>query len=225
MTARPLFLAMLATAAGLALLSLAAPRLQAALAYLPVDTALNRYVREGEIPSAQLVALRARARAAISHHAHYRYFDGLSQLNYLQALDAAGKPWLQRPALHRSLDAALEAVARAPARPRTWLRIARARAALGEAPGAVVDALTLSILTGRVEPTLLLPRLELGLLYADALDEESRALLSDQALLAWRTQERAFRRALDEGRLDLSRLESVLGNRSGTIVRALEHPG
>jgi hypothetical protein len=225
MTVRPLILAMLATAAALALLSLAAPRLQAALAYLPVDTALNRYFREHEIPGDQLTALRARAGAAIAHHDHYRYFDGLSQLNYLQALDEAGKPWLQRPALYRSLDAGLEAVARAPAKPRTWLRIARARAALGWSPDSVVDALSLSILTGRYEPTLLLPRLELGLRYADTLDEDSRVLLSDQALLAWRTQERAFRRALDEGRLDLSRLESVLGNRSDTIVRALENPG
>jgi hypothetical protein len=206
-------------------LSLAAPRLQATLAYLPVDTALTRYFREGQIPSAQLTPLRARAETAIAHHPHYRYYDGLSQLNYLQALDAAGKPWLQRPALIRSLDAGLEAVARAPAKPRTWLRVARTRAALGETPSSVVDALSLSILTGRVEPTLLLPRLELGLIYAGALDEESRALLSDQALLAWRTQERAFRRALDEGRLDLSRLESVLGSRSETIVDALENPG
>ena len=225
MKARPLILAMLATTAALALLTLAAPRLQAALAYLPVDTALNRYFREGEIPSAQLAALRARAEAAIGHHPHYRYSDGLSQLNYLQALDVADRPWLRRPALNRSLDAGLEAVARAPAKPRAWLRVARARAALGEEPTQVVDALTLSILTGRVEPTLLLPRLELGLLYAEALDEEARALVSDQALLAWRTQERAFRRALDEGRLDLSRIESVLGRRSDTIVRALENPG
>jgi hypothetical protein len=225
MTARSLFLAMLAIAAALALLGLAAPRLQATLVYLPVDTALDRYFRENVIPGAQLAALRARAEAAIAHHPHYRYFDGLSQLNYLEALHAADKPWLRRPALNRSLDAGLEAVARAPAKPRTWLRIARIRAALGSSPAAVVDALTLSILTGRFEPTLLLPRLELGLLYAGVLDEESRALLSDQALLAWRTQERAFRRALDEGRLDLSRLESVLGNRSDTIVRALENPG
>jgi hypothetical protein len=214
-----------AVTAAVALLTLGLPRLQATLAYLPVDTALARYFREGEVPPGQLVALRTRAETAIGHHPHYRYYDGLSQLNYLQALDAAGKPWLQRPALARSLDAGLEAVARAPAKPRTWLRIARARAALGEEATAVAEALTMSILTGRVEPTLLLPRVELGFQVAHALDEEGRALLSDQTLLAWRVQERAFRRALREGRLDLSRIESVLGTRSDTIVRALENPG
>lgn len=218
-------MAAVAVAAGLGVLTLAIPRLQATLAFLPVDTALARYFREGEIPSAQLAPLRARAESALAHQPHYRYYDGLSLLNYLQALDVAGRPWLQRPALNRSLEAGLEAVARAPAKPRTWLRIARARAALGQEATAVADALEMSILTGRVEPTLLLPRLELGFRYAEALDEEARALLSDQTLLAWRLQERAFRRALDDGRLDLSRIQSVLGNRSDTIVRALENPG
>ncbi len=63
--------------------------------------------------------------------------------------------------------------------------------------------------------------------YADwqrALDayENAKAALDNAATpedLAWVT------RALDDGRLDLSRLESVLGNRSDTIMRALENPG
>lgn len=216
---RALALAVLAVAAGL--LALALPRLQASLAFLPVDTALKRYARNGDIPSAQLDALQARAAQALALHPHYRYHDALSLLNYLEAIDERGKPWLQRPALRRSVDAGLAATARAPAMPRTWLRIARARSVLGEDPAAIAAALELSILAGRVEPPLLLPRLELGYAHLERLGTDTVALLRDQTLLAWRVNERGFRRALRDGRLDLSRIESVIGNRDVTIIEAM----
>jgi len=198
------------------------PRLQAGIHYLPVDTAVKRYFRSGELPSAQLDALATRAREAIALHPHYRYWDGLSFVNYLQAVDPITPPWLRRPALHRSMIAGLEAVRRAPAKPRTWLRIAQARAALGTDETAIAGALKMSILTGRVEPTLLLPRLELGYAHLDLLDDETVALLRDQTLLGWRVNERGFRRAVREGRLDVSRLESVLGENGKVILAALE---
>lgn len=198
------------------------PRLQASLHYLPVDTAINRYFDSGELPSAQLPALARRAEEAIARYPHYRYYDGLSFIEYLRAIDLAGKPWLQRPALNRSVTAGLEALRRAPAKPRTWLRVARARAALDQGEGQVASALKMSILTGRVEPTLLLPRLELGYAYLEQLDAETVNLLRDQTLLAWRVDERAFRRSLEAGRLDLSRVKSVIGNNEDAIVREME---
>ncbi|MEM1411525.1 MAG: hypothetical protein AAGH19_04130 [Pseudomonadota bacterium] len=213
--------ALAAIVLALGLLTLALPRVQASLIYLPVDTAISRYFRERTVPSAQLDALRAQARAAIERHPHYRYYEGLSLLNYLQAIDLVEKPWLQRPALVRAERAGLETVRRAPARPGTWLRIARARAALGRPPETVAEPLEMSILAGRVEPSLLLPRLELGYAHVDYFDAETRSLLRDQTLLAWRTQERAFRRALNADRLDLSRIESVLGSQNTTILREM----
>ncbi len=103
--------------------------------------------------------------------------------------------------------------------------MARARAALGHDGLAVAGALKMSFLTGRVEPTLVLPRLELGYVYLGHLDTEGRALLRDQTLLGWRMDERAFRRSLREGRLDLDRIEAVLGAESAPIIAALESQG
>ena len=219
---------MLASAVGavaLGVLALAGPRLQASLTYLPVDTAINRYFREREVPSAQLDALRAQARAAIELHPHYRYLDGLSLLNYLQAIDLQGKPWLQRPALVRSERAALEALGKAPAKPRTWLRVANVRAARGDDVSAIAGPLELSVLSGRVEPTLLLPRLELGYRYEAQFDEETLDLLRDQTVLAWRINERAVRAAMASGRLDGSQVKSVLESSHPAVVREMESKG
>lgn len=212
-------------ALAIGLLSLVAPRLQASLLYLPVDTAINRYFTERTVPSAQLDALRAQTRQAIAHHPHYRYHDGLSLLNYLQAIDLGNKPWLQRPALVRSEQAALKAVQGAPAKPRTWLRIARTRAALGRDEATIAEPLAMSILSGRVEPTLVLPRIELGYRYVEHFDEETLGLLRDQTLLAWRSNERGVRRALRDGRLDYSRVKYVLGSSNESIAREMEPEG
>ncbi len=64
----------------------AGPGLAAAAAsvhYLPVDTALKRYFKTGELPVAQLEALRRQAEESIRRYPHYRYHDGLSLVNYL----------------------------------------------------------------------------------------------------------------------------------------------
>ena len=57
----------------------------------------------------------------------------------------------------------------APAQPRTWLRIAQARSWLRYPPEQVIDALKMAIFTGRVEPSMLLTRLALGLAFQGAL--------------------------------------------------------
>lgn len=218
-SARALALAVLLL--GGLLLAAAWPRLQAGVHYLPVDTAIKRYFNSGEIPTAQLAALRERARESIALYDHYRYHDGLSLLNYLQAIDPETAPWLQRPALHRSMSAGLEAVRQAPGKPRTWLRIAHTRAALGMGEAEVVAPLKMSIYTGRVEPTLLVPRLELAYAYLDLLDEETLGLLRDQTLLGWRVSQRDFQRALRAGRLDVLRIESVIGSHRQEILTAM----
>lgn len=186
------------------------PRLQASLAYLPVDTALGRYFETRVIPGAQLDGLAGRAEAAIARHDHHRYWDGLSQLLYLKGLERDTPVWLREPALYQSLEAALTAVRRAPAQPSVWLRIALLRAALGQPADAVVPPLKMSMLTGRVEPTLLLPRLELAYRFLPWLDAEARDLLRDQTRLAWRISEPLLRDSLASGRLSRDQLADWL---------------
>lgn len=204
------------------LLSLAWPRLQAGVHYLPVDTAIKRYYASGELPVSQLPALAARASEAAALQPHYRYFDGLSFIYYLQALDVSASRAVRLDALQRSLAAAGEAVQRAPAKPASWLRMAMVRSALGQGTAAVVPPLKMSILTGRVEPTLLLPRLELGLRYRGALDAETIALLRDQAVLTWRVDPRSVTRAVKAQRLDLEQVKLLLGAGHAGLIAELE---
>ena len=149
-------------ATALILLSLSYPRLRASLRYLPVDTAISKYWETREINVGQLDALIERTREAIALHDHYRYWGGLSELQTLSGQDMAKPYWQRRQILEQSILSAGEVVKRAPARPRIWLRIARIKAFLGYPQDEVIQAWKMSVLTGRVEPTLMLARLELG---------------------------------------------------------------
>lgn len=222
----PLFrrlLAMGVLAFAAALVWLAWPRLHASVLYLPVDTALARFQATREMPAAQIEGLLGRVGEVAAIHPHYRYLDGASRLHYLRAREPATAPWLREPALHQAVLAAEASLRRAPAQPYAWLRIAQARAARGGgAPESVVAPLKMSVFTGRVEPTLLLQRVELGYAYLPQLDAEARALLRDQTVLAWRVDERGFRARLAAGAIAGARLREVLGETQPAILDALE---
>ena len=69
----------------------------------------------------------------------------------------------------------------------------------------------MAVYTGRVDPSLFMARLELGMAYLAQMDEEGISLMRDQALLAWQLQPRAISRALKSGSLPLTSIESLLG--------------
>lgn len=207
---------------GLMVLAMAWPRLQASVHYLPVDSAIKRYYSSGEIPSVQLPALIERTEQSILRYRHYRYLDGLSFLLYLQAADTSNPRDLRWSALKASLQAAEAAVQKAPAKPATWLRIARVRSILGQGDQSVVPPLKMSILSGRVEPRLLMPRIELGLGYLQALDEESLSLLRDQLLLVWQVSPRSLVNALKQERIALEQVEWLLGARGAGMLTELK---
>lgn len=198
------------------------PRLQAAWVYQPVDSAIARYFESNTIPVAQLEALAARATQAISLQDHYRYHDGLSFIRYLQALDAPPGAPGQREALALSLASAREVLRQAPANPATWLRAAQIEAVMGAPASAVVDDLAMSMLTGRVEPTLLLPRLELAYRYLAFLDDEGQALLLDQTALAWTVRRGSLARSLRDGRLDAATMSGFIGRSRPGLYTEME---
>ena len=158
------------------LLALSWPRLQASLSYLPVDTAISNYWKSGEFDATQLNGLIERAMQSIRHHDHYRYWEGLSELHILNGLNMEQSFWKRRQALEKSIAAAQEAIRRAPSKPRNWLSMARAKTILAYPADTVIPALKMSILTGRVEPPLMMTRLELGLNYLPELDDEGMQL-------------------------------------------------
>jgi hypothetical protein len=200
------------------LLYLAYPRLHAALVYLPVDTAINRYYDTGEVQAAQLEGLQQRARAAIEIQPHHRYHDGLSLLYHLEAADPKNPLFQRRAAFESSILAAEASLALAPAQPRTWLRVAQARSWLRYPPEQVIDALKMAIFTGRVEPSMLLTRLALGLAYVPRMDGEGRAMMRDQVLLAWELQPREVTRALRAGELRPAGFETLLAGAHQAVL-------
>jgi len=203
-------LGLLTLACASVLLVLAWPRLKAAWVYLPVDTAIARYFATRDIPTEQLEPLMRRAQDSLGILDHYRYWEGLSLLHYLRAQDPETPEWERRPELRRALRTASETVRRAPANPRAWLRMARIQAVVGASEDRVLPPLRMSILTGRVEPSLLLARLELGYRYRARLDADTAALLRDQTVLAWRVSPAELTRAIHEGRVDFERIRALL---------------
>ncbi len=216
------FLISVVAVSAIVLLSLSWPRLQASLRYLPVDTALSKYRESGTIKPEQLDALLERAGEAIALHDHYRYWDGLSELEVLGGGDMARPYWQRRQMLEQSISSAGEVVRRAPARPRAWLRIARLREFLGYSHDQIIPAWKMSVLTGRVEPTLMLVRLELGFRYFAGLDDESLALLRDQVVLTWAVQKKQLLDALKDGSLEIGLMREILSNDYPDIIKAME---
>jgi len=89
-------LIMIVGLASVTLLSLSWPRLQASLHYLPVDTAISKYWESREANTHQLDALIERTRECIALHDHYRYWDGLSELQTLSGHELARPYWQRR---------------------------------------------------------------------------------------------------------------------------------
>lgn len=204
------------------LLALSWPRLQASLRYLPVDTAITRYWETREIDSRQVDALIDRTHEAIALYDHYRYWDGLSVLQILSGQDTAKSHAQRRQVLEQSIASATAAVMRAPVKPRTWLRIARTGAFLDYPPEEVIPAWKMSVLTGRVEPTLMLVRLEIGFLLFNSLDDESKVLLHDQVMLAWAGHKKRVIKYLKNNSLDFSLMREILSGDNQEIILEME---
>jgi len=168
------------------LLALAWPRVLASVRYLPVEHALDRYYADNEIPSDRLKVLIRFAEEAIDRQDHYRFHDGLSQLQYLRGLDVRTPAGERRAAYRAAADAAAASLRQAPAQPAAWLRLATLRWILHDEPETIVGAWKMSIFTGRTHSSLYAHRVEMGLAQRAALDDEGAAMLRDQLLLAWR---------------------------------------
>jgi hypothetical protein len=204
------------------LLYLAYPRLQASLLYLPVDTATSNYYDTRETPSGQLQGLRQRAQDSIEIYPHHRYWEGLSLLHYLQAADKQNALHQRRKSFEQSIIAAEASLEIAPTQPRTWLRIAQARAWLRYPPEEVIDAFKMAIYTGRVEPSMFMTRLLLGLAYLPRMDAEGVAMMRDQVLLAWQLQPREVTRALQDRSLRYAGLEQLLSEAHSGVLSEIE---
>jgi hypothetical protein len=215
-----LYLLVAALAAGLLLASW--PRLLAALQYLPVETAISRYYLAGEMPLEPLESLQQRARNSIALHNHQRHWDGLGLLYYLQGSDGSRPLYLQRESFEQAVHAAGQSLQLAPVQPRVWLLRAHARGWLSFRDTGISEGFKLSVYTGRVEPALLIWRLQLGYSRLGQLDEEARGLLRDQTLLAWQLRQKELSVAMKSGVLDFRRVSSLLVGTDTGILQEME---
>ena len=215
-------LILIAAVTAVILLTLSWQRLRASLRFLPVDTAISNFRENQEVDNTQLEGLIERAGETIAIHDHYRYWDVLSELQILSSQDRARSFWERRQALNASIAAAEVVVQHAPAKPRTWLRIARAREYLTYPPEQVIPALKSSILAGRVEPTLMLTRLELGLRFMHQLDTDTKRMLRDQAVLTWTIQPKPMLQRIKTGELTLPLLRELLTTSNQAIISEIE---
>jgi len=103
-----------------------------------------------------------------------------------------------------------------------WQRIARTHALLGHAPDKIIPPLKMSIYAGRVEPTLLIGRLELGYRHLAALDDEAVSLLRDQTLLGWKLQPRQLTQAIEEHRIGWQGIQNLLGGHNDRVLEEME---
>lgn len=213
---------LIVVAAALFLLYLAYPRVHASLLYLPVDTAIKNYYENGETQYGQLQGLRERARQAIEVSPHHRYYDGLSLLHFLDAADSTRPLFQRRGHFELSINSAVASLERAPSQPRTWLRIAQARSWLRYPPEQVIEALKMAIYTGRVEPSMLMTRLTLGLAYLPRMDAEGAAMMRDQVLLAWKMQPRELVRELKADRLRGDEIAGLLSDAHDNVLAEIE---
>jgi hypothetical protein len=203
-------------------LSLSIPRLQASLLYLPVQNAFIGYWNRKPIGPEQLPELKTRTEAAIAHHDHPRFHDGLSLLHYIEAGDEQAPLFQRREAYEQAIAEAEASLRAAPVQPRLWLRKAHAENWLSFTRDRSVDAFKMSVLTSRVEPTLLMSRLLLGYYLVGDLDEEGRALLRDQTLLAWNLRQRDLLQAIRRDELSYPRIKGLLSESHPDVVAEME---
>ncbi len=161
-TLRGFWFAAIATfALGAVLIALSVPRSLSAFALLPGGPILSAIQQGNEVTGAELDTLAKAQESAATWSASGRVRTDLA-LAWLMRAEAAGFKTARGKALLRDAHRALqEGLSLAPANPYAWLRLAYAAlASRGPSPRAAT-ALKMSILTGEVDPYLLIPRLEL----------------------------------------------------------------
>ena len=168
----------------LLLLSSGVPRLLAALASLPGDAPLARVLDRNPVSPEQLarvVESRGRSLAWVDEGRRYTE-QALARL-----MLAEEKPVLDAGAdLGPVRDALIEGLARAPASPYAWARLAYVEDLQRGATARAVAFARMSVLTGPYEDRLLLRRLDIALRGWDSVSPADAALFLDQIRRAWR---------------------------------------
>ena len=170
-------------AVGLALVAFALPIVRAEYARLFVSGLEADLRRQTDLSDERLADLAGVLRDARSHRRDPAIAQelGLIELIRLERSAASDDP----AAYDRPAELLEEGLARRPAAPHAWTRLARARYQGNRPASAVREVLVLAITTGPTVRRLGVPRLEIGLRIWDALGDYERGLVRRQARLAF----------------------------------------
>jgi hypothetical protein len=192
--------------AALVLIALALPRMIAVLVSADGEPLLRKLQEQQPVTIDELQTLIDAQRSAAFWVSNGRVLTdlGLGALLLSESLphgDAASTA-----ALQQAIVALEEGVARAPANPYAWSRLAYARAlAEGWSPRAVA-ALRLALITAPYEPRLLWSRLRMAFLAWPQMDSEDRDVVFQQVRWAWQANPTELARlAVETKQLNLVR--------------------
>jgi len=188
------------------LLYLGAPRTIAAFVSLPGDYVLER-IQIGESVSTRnletLIISRERALAWVEV-GRVQTDLALAQLVLAEASGENGA--YDQAGVARAIESLRAGLARAPARPYAWVRLALAELEAGGPSPEVAKPLEMALITARYIPRLLFVRLELCLIAWPDLNSDARDLVFQQVRIAWhRSPDRLVDLALLMERLDVVR--------------------
>jgi|GEM_PF-3427535 len=204
------------------LIAMAWPRLLASLQFLPVQQVQPRLFSSNATAEVDLAALIARSQLAIRYHDAFTYHSALSLLHYLQGIDTRSSLYARRQSLEESIDEARIALAGAPLQPDLWLLMLQSGVQLFMPADELVADFRMAIWAGRVEPTHVMTRLQMGFLLLPQLDEEGLSLLRDQVLLAWNSKRHELLSALRKGQLNRSKINQLMAATHPDVVQEME---
>jgi hypothetical protein len=171
---------------GVTVLALAAPRLTASLWELRPAAYLDSLSVKTELTGQHLEVIKPELDRALNVIETAHYFESLGAVNQRLA-HVTGIPPERRHALLEEAENAMRAsLAHSCANPYAWLNLALIEKQLGKEPQTIIDAVAMSILTGRAEAGLYMDRLNLALDYYSAADDEAKSLIAQQLRLAWK---------------------------------------
>jgi len=182
----PRRLALVMMALGAALVALAWPQFMAALARTSGDTVIAG-IGHGHVPDGQALNRGLASRSTATNWWPLpRDLGDLALLQIVQAraMDPALQGGQRRLMLDRAVATARDALARGPADPILWMRLAEAGFLRDGLAPQVAAPLMQSMRLGPTRQALILPRLELGFILYGQLSEPQRAQLAEQIRLA-----------------------------------------
>ena len=188
------------------LLYLGAPRTIAAFVSLPGDYVLEQIqIRESVSTRNLEILIISRERALAWVEAGRVQTDlALAQLVLAEASGEDGA--YDQAGVARAIESLRAGLARAPARPYAWTRLALAELVAGGPSPEVATPLEMALITARYAPRLLFIRLELCLIAWPYFDSDARDLVFQQVRIAWhKSPDRLVELALLMERLDVVR--------------------